>query len=60
MKKINLKVPAFLKKIDAASALKWGGLGLGFLGTILGSAAEKKQNEAYLNKLFNEKFGDKN
>jgi len=53
-------VGAVAKKVNWAKVAKWGGLGLSLGATMLSGFAEKKQNEAYLDKLFNEKFANKN
>lgn len=47
-------------QVDVAMVCKVLGLGLMLASNVVSGVAEKKQNEAFLTKLFNEKFADKN
>ncbi len=47
-------------KVDVATVCKYAGLGLTLIAHMVSGIADKKQNEAYLDKLFNEKFANKN
>lgn len=51
----NLKV-----KFDVATVCKYAGLALTLAAHMVSGIADKKQNEAYLDKLFNDKFANKN
>lgn len=46
-------------KVDIGAICKFVGLGLMLVANVVTGVAEKKQSEAYLSKLFNEKFADK-